>query len=166
MLCGGSTDYDPELVNYCLNLLIIKRPHPTVEITPKKRRSHAIPWQNVLIDRRNLIGDDGKRNLRVHKYFNRYCEDNQIPRRCSGVNNKPCPNPRWKENLWDDKDIPLQCDHISGDVTDDRIQNLRWLCGLCHSITETYGAKNIGKRNGTKLISKENIEAPTNKHFI
>lgn len=43
---------------------------------------------------------------------------------------------------WLGKEIPLELDHINGINNDHRIENLRWLCPNCHSITPTYCRKN------------------------
>jgi hypothetical protein len=37
--------------------------------------------------------------------------------------------------------LPLQLDHINGVVTDNRYENLRWLCPNCHSQTETFAGR-------------------------
>jgi Zn finger protein HypA/HybF involved in hydrogenase expression len=43
---------------------------------------------------------------------------------------------------WCEKPIPLEVDHISGDSTDNSLENLRLLCPNCHSQTPTYKSKN------------------------
>lgn len=46
---------------------------------------------------------------------------------------------------WNDQPITLQVDHVSGDASDNRPQNLRLLCPNCHSQTGTFGSKNKGR---------------------
>lgn len=43
---------------------------------------------------------------------------------------------------WQYKPISLHLDHINGEHTDNRLENLRLLCPNCHSQTETYCVKN------------------------
>lgn len=40
--------------------------------------------------------------------------------------------------------IPLQVEHVDGNWKNNREDNLKLLCGCCHSLTETYGALNKG----------------------
>jgi hypothetical protein len=44
---------------------------------------------------------------------------------------------------WLGKELSCELDHIDGDRTNHKIDNLRILCPNCHSQTETYRAKNI-----------------------
>lgn len=40
-------------------------------------------------------------------------------------------------NMWNGKILTLQLDHINGNPSDNRLENLRWLCPNCHSQQET-----------------------------
>ena len=42
---------------------------------------------------------------------------------------------------WEGK-IALELDHVNGDNTDNRIENLRYLCPNCHASTDTYRGRN------------------------
>jgi Zn finger protein HypA/HybF involved in hydrogenase expression len=48
-------------------------------------------------------------------------------------------------DIWNDKPISLQLDHINGINNDNRLENLRFLCPNCHSQTETYCGKHNKK---------------------
>ena len=40
---------------------------------------------------------------------------------------------------WKGSKLNLEIDHINGDSSDNRIENLRFLCPNCHSQTHTFG---------------------------
>ena len=46
---------------------------------------------------------------------------------------------------WRCQPIPLELDHINGDPTDNRFDNLRVLCPNCHALTPTYCGRNKGR---------------------
>lgn len=46
---------------------------------------------------------------------------------------------------WCDKPVPLVCDHVSGDSTDNKIENFRLVCCNCDAQLPTYKSKNRGK---------------------
>jgi len=48
-------------------------------------------------------------------------------------------------NEWNKKKLTLHLDHINGDSSDNRIENLRFLCPNCHSQTKTYCVNSIRK---------------------
>lgn len=78
-------------------------------------------------------------NLRIRKYlFEKY-------------NNK-CSRCGWSEINPISKKIPLQVEHIDGDYTNNKEDNLILLCPNCHSLTPTYGYLNAGNGRLYKRI--------------
>jgi hypothetical protein len=43
---------------------------------------------------------------------------------------------------WNGKFLPIELDHVDGDRTNHKLENLRMLCPNCHSQTSTYRSKN------------------------
>lgn len=54
---------------------------------------------------------------------------------------------------WLGGKLILELDHINGDNTDNRLENLRFLCPNCHSQTENYKGRNIN--SGKLKVSDE-----------
>ena len=56
-----------------------------------------------------------------------------------------CSRCGWAErNAVTDK-IPLECDHINGNCSNNPRTNLRLFCPNCHALTETHASANYGK---------------------
>jgi 5-methylcytosine-specific restriction endonuclease McrA len=79
--------------------------------------------------------------LRIHKIEDyatrasvrkRIIKENLLPYECNECGIKE----------WKGKALSLHLDHINGMNGDNRIENLRFLCPNCHSLTETYTGKN------------------------
>ena len=55
---------------------------------------------------------------------------------------------------WRGKRLSVQIDHINGNSSDHRLENLRMLCPNCHSQTETFGVRNwVNRRKGLQEAS-------------
>lgn len=55
----------------------------------------------------------------------------------AGLKPQHCEQCGWAERTSDGY-LPLEIDHINGDPTDHRLENLRILCPNCHSLTPSY----------------------------
>jgi hypothetical protein len=66
----------------------------------------------------------------------RLLEEGIRPHRCEG----------YARTVRRGQPIPLELDHINGDRTDNRLENLPLLCPNCHALTPTYRGRNIGRR--------------------
>lgn len=55
---------------------------------------------------------------------------------------------------WRGKTLVIQLDHVNGDSSDNRLDNLRMLCPNCHSQTETFCKKKGDKRVKPKSHDK------------
>jgi 5-methylcytosine-specific restriction endonuclease McrA len=47
---------------------------------------------------------------------------------------------------WNGAPLTMHLHHISGDGSDNRLENIEFICGNCHSQTDTYGGRNGHRR--------------------
>lgn len=64
----------------------------------------------------------------------------------AGLKFPKCEKCGWAQKS-DDGRVPLELDHINGNVHDNRLKNLRILCPNCHSLQPTHRGMNK-KKNG------------------
>lgn len=55
-----------------------------------------------------------------------------------------------QEPFWNGKELTLTLDHINGINTDDRLENLRWVCPNCDRQLDTFCSKNNRKERINK----------------
>lgn len=76
----------------------------------------------------------GKENPKSRDFFRRYLtETHGYKCSCCSISE------------WNGKSIVLEIDHIDGNSENNIPENLRFICPNCHSQTDTYKARNMGK---------------------
>ncbi|MFD7230574.1 HNH endonuclease [Streptomyces sp. NPDC059881] len=84
--------------------------------TPTRRAEHV------------LVKHDGKHRTRSAT-LRRALHETGVRELCAGCGTGP---------EWRGRPMTLEIDHINGDWSDDRIENLRLLCPNCHAVTSTW----------------------------
>jgi hypothetical protein len=138
-------------------LLGICNPSGGMYLSLKKRiaklnldvKSQWSPWRvnvtpfNRLEDREYFAPNTKHGGAEMRK---RICDEKLIPYRCAFCGN---------EGKWNGMTLHLEIDHVNGDHYDNRLENLRFLCPNCHSLTSTFGGRNKNRYDDSPLIKKE-----------
>lgn len=74
-----------------------------------------------------------------------------------------CEECGWAQRTADGY-LPTELDHINGDTSDNRIENLRILCPNCHSLKPTHRGRN--KRRKRLLLEKSLGGEMVNTHHL
>lgn len=101
-----------------------------------KYKTHIHEWQ---LNPQLGCGNDFHLTTRIRRYiFDKY--------------NHQCARCSWKEiNPYSGRS-PLHIDHIDGNASNAKEENLILLCPNCHSLTSTWGTLNMG--SGRKSLKK------------
>ncbi|GGR97903.1 hypothetical protein Snoj_60800 [Streptomyces nojiriensis] len=75
-----------------------------------------------------LVKHDGRRRTRTY-LLRRALREVGVPELCGMCGTPP---------EWGGRPMTLEIDHVNGDWSDDRQENLRLLCPNCHAITNTW----------------------------
>jgi len=119
---SGVTGRTNEVVQKRLDKYGISTKHWTHQKTIKRNE------ENVFIENSNC----GQTTLRRH-----YLKGEYTPYKCSICNQEP---------FWNGKDLTMTLDHINGTNTDNRLENLRWICPNCDRQLDTFGFKRGKKK--------------------
>lgn len=118
-------------------------------ITIKKRLddygidySHFGNYKKVKRSEENIFIENSTATQKVLREW--YLKGNYTEYKCSICGLEP---------IWMGKKLTLILDHINGINTDDRLENLRWVCPNCNQQLDTTNGKNIkNKRKSNKII--------------
>jgi ribosomal protein S27E len=106
------------------------------------KSSRKIPLEKILVEYSNYGSNELKKRL---------IKEEILKNECVKCGQGP---------MWKGEELTLQLDHINGEHTDNRIENLRILCPNCHTQTTTFNSrkdkatKNNCKTCGT-IISRK-----------
>jgi hypothetical protein len=67
------------------------------------------------------------------------------------------------EPFWNGKLLVLVLDHINGNYSDYRLENLRLLCPNCHSQQETFAGRNRGRR--ARMFASQPSPSPSRPDY-
>lgn len=88
--------------------------------------------RNAVIDLQEIL--DGKHpSFQTFKLKNRLLKAGIVKNTCS----------KCGISEWNGEKLNIELDHIDGDRTNHRLNNLKMLCPNCHSQTSTFRARNI-----------------------
>ncbi len=99
------------------------------------------------------ISKEPVRSLEEILVPNSYFSIHQLKKRLfkAGLKIPKCEECGWAKRSADGR-IPIEIDHVNGDHSDNRIENLRILCPNCHSMKPTHRGKNKKARQGGGMV--------------
>jgi hypothetical protein len=110
--------------NFDFTLININRNKLKSQRASQNLKNIKIPTEKILVENSTYSGN---RELKIRLIS-------------EGLKEYKC-NICTLQNMWNNKPLSLQLDHINGINNDNRIENLRFLCPNCHSQTDTFSGR-------------------------
>jgi len=147
--------------NFDFNLININRNKLKSQRTSQNLKNIKIPTEKILVENSTYASN---KNLKI-----RLIREGLKEYKCNICN---------LQNMWNNKPLILQLDHINGINNDNRIENLRFLCPNCHSQTDTFSGRHrkkiikcvdcnkiIGKKSTRCVSCANNLKNQTQRKF-
>jgi hypothetical protein len=121
----------------------------------------AHDWEGVLRYTKEPIGNES-----VKRAFRQWQTQQGLLERCFFAD---CPTVATLQT-WRGAPLTMILDHINGVNSDNRPENLRWVCPNCNSQLPTYGGRNIGRvadrsEGGFAVQEKDPATGEKRRHF-
>lgn len=118
---------------------------------PRNKNFWYPPVQDWIDGKWNGAGKNGLLNERVRKYL-----IEQAEHRCQSP---ACDVPGGFRTVHPITGrVPVEIEHINGDSTDHRPENLTVICPNCHALTSTYRALNKGSKRSWRRKSADGVD--------
>lgn len=141
--CGESNSYYDLMKN--LNLAISGSTHKTLKTIISRNNIDVKHFKGNAWNKFNF-----KNNIDVFLVKDKITDSSFLKKRLIQENILKNECSRCGINNWLGEVLSLHLDHINGEHSDNRIENLRLLCPNCHSLTPTYC---VGNRKSKKSIT-------------
>ena len=139
---------DTQIIKACEEAITMAQAARDLEIDYKTLRNRALKL-NCFVPNKGGKGTNkpSPKKIPIEEVYNsKIYNSNRLRGRLisEGIKEHKCEYCNNKE--WLGNPIPLELHHIDGDNTNNKLENLQILCPNCHTMTDNYRGKNIGKK--------------------